>query len=480
MRSKFVPVVLLLALAVTGCMFHGDTPNAEGPQSFSVGNTTNPEKNLPESPWWTDIGSKELNSLVAEAFENNKQISIASKNIEIAQSELDTVKLGWLPTFSVMSGQLRSNGLVLLPNLPMPLAGTGSFLAFLPTWMVNVIQLPNRTKQAEKNVEINVADYFALRSAIAAQVVSSYALLLASIEEENILNTLRNNLNVQLKTARSMAQRGLDNEISLNEQDSQLQKIDAQMAINRANKIAAKNALLALVGRTLAQFTPSERFSALNLEYIAPGNTPTSVLATRPDVAAARAKIQASDYGLSATASLFAPSLTWAGASLNASANVNGTRERLTETLQVGLLTWTLDPQFVGKVISANKQYDRDIIQYFSVVENALKEVDNALADFEAKKISLNKQEKALENSRKNLSTYQAMYKNGLLSETQYLQSAGLFDQASMAIVQNKLQTIISLSKLYQSMGGGATYAQQDYSLKDQSIVGIKRDNTKN
>lgn len=480
MRSKFVPVVLLLALAVTGCMFHGDTPNAEGPQSFSVANTTNPEKNLPESPWWTDIGSKELNSLVAEAFENNKQISIASKNIEIAQSELDTVKLGWLPTFSVMSGQLRSNGLVLLPNLPMPLAGTGSFLAFLPTWMVNVIQLPNRTKQAEKNVEINVADYFALRSAIAAQVVSSYALLLASIEEENILNTLRNNLNVQLKTARSMAQRGLDNEISLNEQDSQLQKIDAQMAINRANKIAAKNALLALVGRTLAQFTPSERFSALNLEYIAPGNTPTSVLATRPDVAAARAKIQASDYGLSATASLFAPSLTWAGASLNASANVSGARERLTETLQVGLLTWTLDPQFVGKVISANKQYDRDIIQYFSVVENALKEVDNALADFEAKKISLNKQEKALENSRKNLSTYQAMYKNGLLSETQYLQSAGLFDQASMAIVQSKLQTIISLSKLYQSMGGGATYAQQDYSLKDQSIVGIKRDDTKN
>ena len=72
------------------------------------------------------------------------------------------------------------------------------------------------------------------------------------------------------------------------------------------------------------------------------------------------------------------------------------------------------------------------------------------------------------------------MYKNGLLSETQYLQSAGLFDQASMAIVQSKLQTIISLSKLYQSMGGGATYAQQDYSLKDQSIVGIERDNTKN
>ena len=480
MRPWSLVVALLFALLVTGCMFHGDTPTAEAPRAFSVENTVNPEKNLPENPWWKEVGSKELDRLVVEALESNKQISIASKNIEIAQSTLDTVKLGWLPSLSLMSGQLRSDGVVLLPNLPMPLAGTGSFLAFLPTWMVNVIQLPNRTKEAEKNVEITVADYLAMRASIAAQVVSSYALLLASVEEENILNALKNNLNAQFKTARAMAKQGLNTEISANEQDSQLQKIEAQIAINKANKIAAKNALLTLAGRPLAHFTPEDRFGALNLEYIAPGNTPTSVLASRPDVAAARAKIQATDYGLSATASLFAPTPIWAGASLNASLNANGTRERLTETVQMGLLTWTLDPQFIGKIISANKQYDRDIINYFSVVENAIKEVDNALADFEAKKTSLLKQEKSLANSNKNLNTFRAMFKNGLLSESQYLQSVGQFDQANMAIVQTKLQTIISLSKLYQSMGGGTTYEQQHYRLKDQSIVGIDRDNTQN
>ena len=478
MRSRSVIVALLSVLSVTGCMFHGDTPTAEAPQYFSVENTRHPEKNLPENPWWKEVGSQELDSLVSEALENNKQISIARKNIEIAQSSLDTVKLGWLPSLSIMAGPIRSNGLVLLPNLPMPLAGTGSFLAFLPTWMVNVIQLPNRTKEAEKNVEISVAEFLAMRASIAAQVVSSYALLLACIEEENILNALKKNVSAQLSTARSMTLRGLNTEVSTNEQDSYLQKIDAQVVTNHANKIAAKNALLTLVGRPLTHFTPSERFGTLKLDSIAPGNTPTSVLASRPDVASARAKIQATDYGLSATASLFAPTLTWAGASLNASANVNGTRERLTETVQLGLLTWTLDPQFIGKVISANKQYDGEIIRYFSVVENAMKEVDNALADFEAKKTSLVKQENALANSRKNMKTYQAMLKNGLLSETQYLQTVGQFDQANMAIVQTKLQTIISLSKLYQSMGGGATYGQQQYRLKNQSIAGISRGNT--
>ncbi|MDO8692701.1 MAG: TolC family protein [Sheuella sp.] len=461
-------------------MFHGNTPLAQAPLSFTVDNTANPVKNLSENPWWHEVGSRELNSFVAEALDNNKQVSIASKNIEIAQSALDTVRLGWLPTISMMTGQIQSNGLVLLPNLPVPLAGSGGFFAFLPTWVVNIVQLPNQSKVAEKKLDVTVADYLAMRSSIAAQVVSSYALLLATIEEEKILNDLSNNLNDRFKTAGFMISQGLETEISVREQDSQRQKIKVQLATNRSNQIAAKNALLTLVGRPLSDFTPSEKLSMLNLDYISPGNTPTSVLATRPDVVAARAKIQAADYDISATASSLVPTPTLATASITAWAKADGSRDTLNETLQMGLATWTLNPQVIGQISSSNKQYDRAVINYMNVVDNAIKEVDNALADFVTKQTTLIKEEQIVANSRKNLATYQAMFKSGLLSGTQYLQSVGQFDQANMAIVQAKLQTITSLTKLYQSMGGGATYNLKNYSLKDQSIVGIDSDNTKN
>lgn len=471
---------MLLAWFVSGCMFHGNTPLAQAPLSFTVDNSANPVKNLSENPWWHEVGSPELNGLVAEALDNNKQVSIASKNIEIAQSALDTVRLGWLPTLSVMTGQIQSNGLVLLPNLPVPLAGTGGFFAFLPSWVVNIVQLPNQSKVAEKKLDVTVADYLAMRSSIAAQVVSSYALLLATIEEEKILNDLSNNLNDRFKTAGFMISQGLETEISITEQDSQRQKISVQLATNRSNQIAAKNALLTLVGRPLSDFTPSEKLSMLNLDYISPGNTPTSVLATRPDVVAARAKIQAADYDISATVSSLVPTPTLASASITAWAKADGSRDTLNETVQMGLGTWTLNPQIIGQISSSNRQYDRAVINYVNVVDNAIKEADNALADFVAKQTTLIKEEKIVANSRKNLTTYQAMFKSGLLSGTQYLQSVGQFDQANMAIVQAKLQTITSLTKLYQSMGGGATYNLKNYSLKDQSIVGIDSDNTKN
>lgn len=471
---------LILAATATGCMFHGDSPIAKAPASFSFDNTSNASLNLPQHPWWQEIRSSELNGLVIEALNSNRQVAIASKNIEIAQSALDTVRLSWLPSINLMGGRINSDGIVLLPDLPVPLSGTGSFLAFLPTWVANVIQLPNKTKEAEKKVEVNAAEYLSLRSAIAAQVVSSYATLLASIEEERILDALQKNTEIQIKTSRSMASRGLQTQVFINEQDNELLKLQSQAATNRANKIASRNALFSLLGRPLGEFTPTETFNSLHLDHVAPGNTPTSVLATRPDVAAARAKIQAADYGISSKASLFAPTVTFATATISGNASGDGSSASLSENVQMGLALWTLDPKFIGEINTANKQYDTSVINYLNVVNNALKDVDNALAEFEAKQTRLMKEVKTLANARNNLATYKAMLENGLLSQTQYLQGTAQFSLANMAIVQTKLQTIISLSKLYQSMGGGATYNQEDYRLQDQSVVGVDREQPKN
>jgi len=473
-------ICVLMAAAMTGCMFHGNTPIAKAPESFSVDNRQNPEKELAEHPWWADVGSSELNDLVAEALANNRKVAMAIKHIESAQSSLDTIRLGWLPMVSLMAGRVQGDTTVFLPNLPLPLSSTGGFAAFLPTWIVNIVQLPNQTKAAQRQVEATAADYLALRTAIAAQVVSAYAVLLASTEEEQILAALKTHLETRVTTARAMLDRGLNAEVSVNQLNSEMQKLDVQIATNQSNRIAAKNALLTLVGRQIGTFTPRDKFASLKLEHVAPGNTPTSVLASRPDVVAARAKIEAADYGISSTASLFAPVPTFSTANVRATSSSNGTDSTTYASMQSGLAMWVLDPQFIGMINSKNKQYDASIINYLDVVDNAMKEVDDALASFDANQTKLVKEERSLANSSKNLNTYQAMYRNGLLSQTQYLEAASQFDLARMAILQSKLQTVISLSKLYQSMGGGATYGEQRYSLKDQTLTGKNRETTEN
>ena len=464
-------IILLLATAGAGCMFHDNTPIASAPEAFTVDNTKNPVKDLPEFPWWEDIGSVELNQLVAESLEKNKKVSIAIKNIEIAQSSLDTVRLGWLPTFTFMAGSVQGNAVALIPNLPIPISSASNFSAFLPMWVANIIQLPSQIKEAEKNLDTTASEYLALRTTITAQVVASYAVLLASIEETSILNSLKDNLSIRVKTVRSMADRGLNTEVAFNNIDSEMQKLQAQIATNHANHISAKNALLTLVGRQISSFEPSEKFSALKLNHIAPGNTPTSVLETRPDVVAARAKIEGADYGVSSTASLFAPIPTFSSANVRLTSNTNGSDGSLSANVQAAAAVWVLDAQFIGKINTKNKQYDSAIINYLSVVDQSLKEVDDALASFEANQQKLANEEKSLSNSRKNILTTRAMFKNGLLSDAQYLEGLTRFDLAQMSILQTKVQAIIAFSKLYQSMGGGATYGENQYQLKDQTLT---------
>ena len=480
MPLKISLIFLLLVATGTGCMFHGNTPIATAPESFSTDNTGQAIKNLPEFAWWKDIGNAELNELVDESLERNKKISVAKKNIEIAQGSLDTIRLGWLPTIGLMAGRVQGNAFALLPNLPVPIASASNFSAFLPTWMVNIIQLPNQTREAEKNVEATAAEYLAIRTSITAQVVSSYAVLLASVEEASLLSSLKDNLSQRVKTVRSMADRGLSTEISFNEIEAELQKLEAQIAINQSNQIAAKNALLTLVGRQISDFAPREKFSSLKLDHVAPGNTPTSVLATRPDVVAARAKIEAADYGLSSTASLFAPVPTFMSANVRVTSINNGENEYLRANVRAGVAFWILDPQFIGKINTENKRYDSSILNYLSVVDQSLKEVDDALASFEANQRKLINEEKTLAISRKNLTTTHAMFRKGLLPDTQYREGLARFDQARLSIIQTKVQAVIAFSKLYQSMGGGATYGDNKYQLQDQALTAKSPTNSQN
>lgn len=481
LKQRLIYLLMVMgAMSGSACMFHGDTPVAKAPEAFTVSNAHHPEINLPEHPWWEAIGSAELNELVIEALDNNRKLSMAVKNIETAQSALDTVKLGWLPMVNLMAGRVQTNGTASLPNLPLSLSNSGGFVAFLPMWIVNIVQLPNQTQEAKKKVAATASDYLALRTVVTAQVVSAYAVLLASHEEAQILNALKDNLQARMATARAMTDRGLSTEVSFNDLDSDMQKLAAQIATNKSNRIAAKNALLILVGRPIGGFAPQEKFAIMNLEHIAPGNTPTSVLATRPDVIAARAKIEAADYGVSSTASLFAPIPTFSTANVRLNSNSNGVDSVTRSDMQSGLALWVLDAQFLGMVQSKNKQYDASIINYLEVVDNAMKEVDDALAGFEANQAKLTREARSLGNSRRNLSTEEAKFKQGLVSRTQYLEASARFEMTQMSMLQTKVQAIIALAKLYQSMGGGATYGDKNYSLKDQTIIERDREATAN
>lgn len=469
-----VIAVLAASLSLVSCMFYGRTPDLTMPEKFTTEKTNNPEINLAQNPWWENLRSQELNRLVQEGLDKNRQLSMAVKNVELAQASLETIKLGWLPSVNVLAGRATGNTTTFVSNLPIPVNSSTGFLAFIPSFLANIIQLPNQIKSASKNVQASAADYLAIRTSISAQIVAAYAVLLASHEEERNLNELKLDLQGRVNIVRAMAAKGLSSEVSLNDVDSELQKLESQIAQNRANQVSAKNAVLILLGRSIGPLEIQGKFSNLKVEQVAPGNTPASVISNRPDVAAARAKIDAADYGISAAASLIAPeiNLTYVGTNINTTTNGSGGTSNANMRSAVALIA--LNPQVIGSVNSADKQYDSALIKYVDVVDNALREVDNALVDFEANNQKLKFEERSLANTEKNNKTFDAMLQQGLISKGQYLEFKAKLFLANIAILQTKTQTIISYSKLYQSMGGGASFNEKKFSIEDQIVRTIQ------
>ena len=462
--------LLLVSLGLAGCMFHGSTPDIRVPERFTSNNQTQREVDLAQNPWWENLGSKELNSLVQEGLERNKQLSLAIKNVELAQASLETIKLGWIPSVNLLAGRASGNTTTFVSNLPIPVTSSTGFLAFIPSFLANIIQLPNQIKGASKNVEASAADYLSVRTSISAQIVSAYAVLLASHEEERGLKDLKADLQSRVNTTRAMAVKGLTSQTALNDMESEMHKLESQIAQNKANQVSAKNAVLILLGRSIGPFDIQGRFSDLKIEQAAPGNTPASVINSRPDVAAARAKIDAADYGISAAASMIAPeiNLTYVGTNINTTTNGSGGNTNANMRSAVALIA--LNPQVIGYINTSNKRYDAALIQYVEVVDNALREIDNALVDFETNNQKLKFEERSLKNTEVNTGTFDAMLQKGLISQSQYLELKAKLYLANIAILQTKTQTLIAYSKLYQNMGGGASFNEKQYSIQKQLV----------
>lgn len=462
---------------LSGCMFHDNTPNFEFPEKFTLNNSSNPEVELTQNPWWENLGSVELNKLVLEGLENNKKISLAINRVERAQSSLDTIKLGWLPSLNFLIGRSSDNSDLYVGNVPVPTSSTAAFLAFIPAFMVNIFELPNKTKEASKRLEVSAADYLAVRTSISAQIVSAYATLLASREEERILSQMKLDLDTRVKTEKSMTSNGLSTQSDLNDINSNLQNLESQIIQNQANQSSAKNAVLILIGRSIGELNIKGQFSDLKIEQVTPGNTPVSVIDNRPDVAAARANIDAADYGISVAASSLAPTISFSYVTSNLDSTTNNQGGDGNANMSLAFALLSLDPQTIGKINTSNKKYDAALINYVEVVDKALRETDDALVKFETTNKKLKLEELSLVNTKTNDNTSEAMYKNGLVSMSKYLELKSKLNSSKISILQTKTQSVIAYSKLYQNMGGGASFNEKQFSIDKQSVKTTKSNN---
>ncbi|MGH8145522.1 MAG: efflux transporter outer membrane subunit [Rhodanobacteraceae bacterium] len=340
----------------------------------------------PQAGWWKAIGDAQLDKLVDEALADNPDMTLVNARVRVALSAANVADAKRKPT---LNGGASIAGARVPPIMP-PIAnghfgviryGYLSFKWDIDLWGGKRAAWQAAVGQA-RAAEVDVQ---AARLKLSADVVQAYFGLAGAYAQRKFARAELQRAQDFLNLTKKRVARGIDSQF-------QLARIDGETATARAHLEAADNAvrtdglvLAALLGkgpdRALAIQQPTlPAIPALVL----PSDLPADLLGRRPDVVAARWRVEAASQDIKVAKTKFLPNISissLAGLIAPSGMNLFSLQNRFyTASPAISL------PLFEGGALRANlagKDAARDVAvaQYNQTVVHAINQVASQTDD---------------------------------------------------------------------------------------------------
>ncbi|MDD3266887.1 MAG: TolC family protein [Burkholderiales bacterium] len=473
--------IIAIVFTMFGCSYFAPDyhkPQMDIPDKWSANNLniTPISESLPYLAWWQKFNDPELNYYIESSLKNNLTIQGAKISLDAAQSQLSTVKLNWIPMLNLFGGTIggaSQNSFAPIGNLGL-IGNSGAFFAILPAYTLNIFTNYTLQKQAQYNLEAAKNAELRVRLGIIGQVTTSYFTNLAQIQLIEQLTALDKNTNQLITITQALDKQGLSNSISVEELKSKQQLVKGQLIIAQKNLLATQNALRYLMNQTPGTIIFKNSFTNINANQIIPGNLPITVIDSRPDIMEAEDRLKAANEGISVTSSGLLPSVNLnyffaqgAGTqSFNNPVSVS-TSNSNQQSYYAAYANWNIAPSIFGQINVSKATFKAALNNYQQVVNAALHEIDNALANNNAYNQKMNSDNQAYKNINNIIQSKEALHRRGLTTNMLVLMSK--IEQNLMAIdmTQTKLQQLVSLVVVYQSLGGGYLVDSESKTVKE-------------
>lgn len=450
---------LMLALLLAGCTVTSQRPPAENPPPAAFQGSTQwqrvaPDAAVPEA-WWTLFHDPVLDGLQADLIVGSQNLAASLAQAQSARAVLQASRSAIFPTLSLGAGTTRSataensNG--------QRSVSTSNSLTANAAWEVDLWgRLAEGVKAAGASYQASQADLAALRLSAQATLTQNYlALRTAEAQQALLVRTEATNQKVLDLTQARFAS-GVVAQSDVLQARTQLRSVQSQLADSRATRAQLEHAIAVQLGKLPGQFQLAPGVALPELPPV-PALLPSTLLAQRPDIAAARARQVAAYAQIGIADAAFFPSVD-----LSASAGYRGAS--WSKLVSAPNLVWSLgaavaQPLFDGgqrRLASAQARASADVAtaNYRQAVLAAFQEVEDNLVEFAESGASLALQRDALEAAQRNLDIVLAQYRAGTVS---YLnvgtaQTALLSAESSLLSARNR--QLVAAGVLLKNLGG--------------------------
>ncbi len=413
--------------------------------------------------WREVFGDARLQALVALALEQNRDLRVASLNVELVRAQYRIQWAQQIPMVAGSAGFTRQ-------RTPADLSPAGR-ASVSESWSVGAglsgfeLDLFGRVRSlADAALEQYLATEEARRSAqlsLVAGVATQYLAGRAFEEQVALARDTLDALEAALKLTRRAVEVGRVSELDLRTAEAQVETARFNLAAAEQQRARAENALVLLLGGPLpADLPPPLPLDDGQLVAELPAGIPSEVLARRPDVLAAEHALQSANASIGAARAAFFPSISLTAFGGRASPSLDGLftgsadswsfLPRITIPIfAVGALRAGLDVAEVRKSM--------EVARYERAIQGAFREVADALVSrgWIDEQLRAQAARVAAEARRYHLS--ELRYRNGVDSYLLLLTAQRDLFAARQQLIQTRLARLTNLVDLYKALGGGTT-----------------------
>ncbi|ATE77888.1 MULTISPECIES: efflux transporter outer membrane subunit [Pseudomonas] len=407
--------------------------------------------------WQQFFTDSRLARLQTLALTNNRDLRLASLNIEKAQAQYRIQRAAAFPTIDAgVSGthsRTSSSGTASTSHEYSAQLGLSSY----------ELDVFGRVQNLQDEA---LEDYLALTEtrrstqiSLVAEVATAWLTLAADNERLQLAQeTLRSQQATYELTQRSHALGGSSG-LALAQAQTTVESARGDVAVYASQILQDRNALRLLVGSDVPdELLPGASLQSVALLVQVPDELPSSLLQRRPDVLAAEHTLKSANIDIGAARAAFFPSISL-------TANAGSASSALSGLFKSGSGAWTFAPSVSLPIFDAGSnratldaaKVEREIqVQtYQQTLQTAFKEVADALAVRSTLDQRLTAQQALTDASRKSFELADALYRGGSQSYLEALDAQRSLYSAQQDLITLRLAEQSNRVTLYKVMGGG-------------------------
>jgi multidrug efflux system outer membrane protein len=474
--AAFAPAAVLFVLAQAGCTmipkYHQPAanistnwPSVPGYAQIKTAPAALPAADIGWSEFFQD---PRLRQIIEIALTNNANLQVAVYNVQQSRAAFHIQQDALIPTIDV-------NGSASKTRTPNFFGGGGSngapsaivyneFAANLGITSYEV-DLFGRVRSLRRNaLETYFASDAARKSAQIALVANVATAYLDAEEGAQQLAIARETVKAAQQSfdlTKQSFDAGVSSQFDLNTASTQLQNALVTESTYAQQLAQANDELAFLLGEPVPpDLAPSPYFDAKICLSDIPTGLPSDLLEQRPDVIEAEHQLKAANANIGAARAAFFPTIYLTGNAGYASAS-------LQNLFEPASAAWNISPTIVWPIFSGGTLYHglqevkaaqrAQAANYRNTVQNAFREVADALAARETVEVQLAGDEALVKADQQSYDLTKAGFDNGVNSALDLNVTLETLDSARLTLAQAQYLRLVSLINLYQALGGGWT-----------------------